>query len=141
MAEQKTAKPSGRAAEVEDQSAGLLDRIVDNFTPVAEQRGYARDIIADFAKQVLEGQIVYAKDTESMVKARIAQLDALISTQLNEVMHAPEFHKLEGPWRGLHYLVYQSETSPNLKIKVLNLSKKDLLKDLERAPEFDQSAI
>src|SRR6185436_15918495 len=74
-------------------------------------------------------------------KARIAQLDGLISAQLNEVMHAPEFQKLEGSWRGLHYLVHQSETSPNLKIKVFNMPKKDLSKDLERAPEFDQSAM
>ena len=140
MAEQKTSRPSARAAEVEDSGTGLLDQIVDNFTPDADQRGFAKDIIADFAKQVLDGAIVYAKDTESMVKARIAQLDALISAQLNEVMHAPEFQKLEGSWRGLFYLVYQTETSPNLKIKLFNLSKKDLLKDLERAPEFDQSA-
>jgi type VI secretion system protein ImpC len=140
MAEQKPSRPAARTTEVED-GTGLLDRIIDNFTPVAEQRPYAKDIIADFAKQVLDGAIVYAKDTESMIKARIAQLDSLISAQLNEVMHAPEFQKLEGSWRGLHYLVHQSETSPNLKIKVLNLSKKDLLKDLERAAEFDQSAI
>jgi len=140
MAEQKTSRPSARAAEVEESGVGLLDQIVDNFTPDADQRGFAKDIIADFAKQVLDGAIVYAKDTESMVKARIAQLDALISAQLNEVMHAPEFQKLEGSWRGLFYLVYQTETSPNLKIKLFNLSKKDLLKDLERAPEFDQSA-
>jgi len=104
--------------------------------PHAEQKTFARDIIADFAKQVLDGAIVYAKDTETMVKVRIAQLDALISAQLNEVMHAPEFQKLEGSWRGLHYLVHQSETSPNLKVKVFNVSKRDLIKDLERAPEF-----
>jgi len=140
MAEQKTSRPAAKPTEVEDAS-GLLDRIVDNFTPDANQRGFARDVIADFAQQVLDGAIVYAKDTETMVKARIAQLDALISAQLNEVMHAPEFQRLEASWRGLHYLVHQTETSTNLKIKVFNLSKKDLLKDLERAPEFDQSAL
>jgi type VI secretion system protein ImpC len=141
MAEPKSTKPTAAARSTEiDAGAGLLERIVDNFTPDAEQRGFAKDVIADFAKQVLDGAIVYAKDTESMVKARIAQLDALISAQLNEVMHAEAFQKLEGSWRGLHYLVHQSETSPQLKIKVFNLSKKDLTKDLERAPEFDQSA-
>ena len=56
-------------------------------------------------------------------------------------MHAPQFQKLESTWRGLHYLLSQSETSELLKIKVLNVSKKDLLKDLQRAPEFDQSAL
>jgi type VI secretion system protein ImpC len=60
---------------------------------------------------------------------------------VNEIMHAPQFQKLESTWRGLHYLLSQSETSELLKIKVLNVSKKDLLKDLQRAPEFDQSAL
>ncbi|MEQ1909211.1 MAG: type VI secretion system contractile sheath large subunit [Vicinamibacterales bacterium] len=140
MPEQKSSK-GARTTETEAQGVNLLEQIVDNFTPNADLRGSARDIIADFARQVLDGAIVYSKDTETMVKARISQLDKLISDQLNEVMHAPEFQKLEGSWRGLHYLVHQSETSPNLKIKVMNVAKKDLLKDLERAPEFDQSAI
>ncbi|HYY15192.1 MAG TPA: type VI secretion system contractile sheath large subunit, partial [Gammaproteobacteria bacterium] len=65
----------------------------------------------------------------------------LLSRQLNEIMHHPEFQKLEASWRGLHYLVQQSETSTMLKLRVLNVSKSDLLKDLERAVEFDQSAL
>ena len=56
-------------------------------------------------------------------------------------MHAPEFQKLEATWRGLKYLLSQTETSTMLKIKVLNVSKKELLRDLQRAPEFDQSAL
>ena len=56
-------------------------------------------------------------------------------------MHQPEFQKLEASWRGLHYVVHQSETSTMLKISVLNASKKDLRRDLERAVEFDQSAL
>jgi type VI secretion system protein ImpC len=130
----------GQAARVEEADGGLLDQIVSNFTAEPTKRDAAKDIIADFAKQVLDGAIVYGKDTETMVKSRIAQLDALISAQLNEVMHHEKFQKLEASWRGLHYLVHQSETSPNLKIRVMNVSKRDLFKDLERAPEFDQSA-
>jgi type VI secretion system protein ImpC len=76
-----------------------------------------------------------------MINARIAQIDHLISIQLNEIMHHPDFQKLEASWRGLKYLLSQSETSPMLKIKVLNVSKKELLRDLQRAPEFDQSAM
>ena len=140
MAEQKTAAAS---SQVRTEDVTLLDQILDNISgsPEPGQRAFARDIVADFAKQVLDGAIVYAKDTESMVKARIAQLDALISAQLNEVMHAPEFQKLEATWRGLHYLVHQTETSTTLKIRTFNVSKKDLLKDLERAAEFDQSTM
>src|SRR5262249_60133059 len=57
------------------------------------------------------------------------------------IMHDPAFQKLEGSWRGLHHLVFESETGTMLKIRVMNVSKKDLLKDLERAAEFDQSAL
>jgi type VI secretion system protein ImpC len=60
---------------------------------------------------------------------------------LNEVLHHPTFQKLEGSWRGLKYLLDQSETSDQLKIKVLNVTKRELLRDLQRAPEFDQSTL
>ncbi len=76
-----------------------------------------------------------------MINARIAQIDALISKQLNEILHYPDFQKLEASWRGLHYLVNQSETGTMLKVRVLNVSKQDLVKDLEKAVEFDQSAL
>jgi len=76
-----------------------------------------------------------------MINARIAQIDALISKQLNEILHNPDFQKLEASWRGLHYLVNQSETGTMLKVRVLNVSKKELVKDLEKAVEFDQSAL
>src|SRR5436189_6377729 len=56
-------------------------------------------------------------------------------------MHHEAYQKLEGSWRGLKYMMDQSETSDMLKIKVLNCSKKELLRDLQRAPEFDQSAL
>src|SRR3546814_2987699 len=56
-------------------------------------------------------------------------------------MHTPEFQKLEGSWRGLKYLVENSETSSNLKIKVSNCSKKELVKDFKNASDFDQSQL
>jgi len=76
-----------------------------------------------------------------MINARIAQIDRIISAQLNEIMHHPDLQKLEGSWRGLDYLVHQSETGDSLKLKVMNVSKKDLLKDMEKASEFDQSTL
>ncbi|HUF68950.1 MAG TPA: type VI secretion system contractile sheath large subunit [Longimicrobiales bacterium] len=122
---------------------GLLDQIVEQgrFGTESGQRDRGRDLIKRFVSEVLEGTITYSVDTESMLNARIAQIDRLVSTQLNEVMHHAEFQKLEGSWRGLKYLLENSETSAMLKIKVLNVSKKDLLRDLQRAPEFDQSAL
>lgn len=82
-----------------------------------------------------------SKDTEAMINARIAQIDKLISDQLNEIMHHEDFQKLEGSWRGLNYLVSKSETGERMKIRVMNVNKKDLLKDMEKASEFDQSAM
>jgi len=76
-----------------------------------------------------------------MISARVAQIDHLISLQLNEVLHNEQFQKLESTWRGLKYLLDQSETGTQLKIRILNASKKDLLRDLQRAAEFDQSAM
>ncbi len=141
MANKAEAQPQQAALEATE--LNLLDQIVEQGRfgkdTAAQERG--RDMIKEFVSEVLAGQITMARDTEAMLNARIAQIDRLVSTQLNEIMHASEFQKLEGTWRGLKYLLSQSETSENLKIKVLNVSKKDLLKDLQRAPEFDQSAL
>ena len=82
-----------------------------------------------------------AKDAEMMINARIAQIDHLLSIQLNEIMHHPAFQKLEGSWRGLKHLMDHSETGVGLKIRVMNVTKKELLRDIEKAPEFDQSAL
>ncbi|HEV2178781.1 MAG TPA: type VI secretion system contractile sheath large subunit [Gemmatimonadaceae bacterium] len=139
--------PEARAAQAtaaaEATELGLLDQIVEQGRlgkdAATKERG--KDMVKQFVSEVLAGQITVSKDTEVMINARIAQIDHLISLQLNEIMHAPEFQKLEGTWRGLRYMLGQSETSDMLKIKILNVGKKDLLRDLQRAPEFDQSAL
>ena len=120
----------------------LLDQIVETgrVGTDAATRERGKNLVKEFITQVLEGEVTISKDTEAMINARIAQIDHLLSIQLNEILHHPTFQKLEGSWRGLKYLISQSETSAMLKIKVLNVSKKDLLRDLQRAPEFDQSA-
>jgi len=122
---------------------GLLDQIVEEgrvgVDAATRERG--KSLVKEFINQVLEGEVTISKDTEAMINARVAQIDHLLSIQLNEVLHNPQFQKLEGSWRGLKYLMDQSETGVMLKIRVLNVSKKELLRDLQRAPEFDQSAL
>ena len=76
-----------------------------------------------------------------MINARIAQIDHLLSLQLNEIMHHPEFQKLEGDLARVQVPARSERDQRNLKIKLFNVSKKELLRDLQRAPEFDQSAI
>lgn len=135
------AEAQGAAGQTQELS--LLDQIVTEgrFGAEAPARDRGRDMIKRFLAEVLEGTIVVREDTEAMLNARIADIDRLVSRQLNEVMHHPELQRLEGTWRGLKYLLAQTETSVNLKLKILNVSKKDLLKDLQRAAEFDQSAL
>jgi len=137
------AQKAQAAAQEQTLELGLLDQIVEQgkvgTDSASKERG--KSLIKEFVQQVLQGQMTVSRDTEAMINARIAQIDHLISIQLNEVMHHPSFQKLEGSWRGLKYMMDQSETSDMLKIKVLNVSKKELLRDLQRAPEFDQSAM
>ena len=131
------------AAAVETQEAGLLDQIVEQgrfgAEPSARERG--KNLVKEFVAQVLEGSMTVAKDAEMMINARIAQIDHLLSIQLNEIMHHSAFQKLEGSWRGLKHLMDNSETGTQLKIRVMNVTKKELLRDIEKAPEFDQSAL
>jgi type VI secretion system protein ImpC len=136
-------KAAAGAAVIEQSAeSSLLDQIVDNgryADPGARERG--KDLIKEFVAQVLEGSMTLGRDADQMISARVAQIDHLVSIQLNEVMHNSQFQKLESTWRGLKYLLDQSETGTQLKIRILNASKKDLLRDLQRAPEFDQSAM
>jgi type VI secretion system protein ImpC len=141
MSEQKAA--AGAEVITQEQEAGLLDQIVEKTKlgkdAAGKQRG--KDMLREFVSQIVQGSMTISPDTEAMINARIAQIDQLVSLQLNEILHNADFQKLEGTWRGLKYLLDKSETSDKLKIRILNASKKDLLRDLRRAPEFDQSAL
>ncbi len=139
--EEQVKTESAQADEVEEKS--LLDQIIEDGRMAREegQKERAKDLIGEFASQIMEGAIVVSKDTEKMINMRIADIDKLISGQLNEVMHNPEFQKIEASWKGLNYLVQQSETGEKMKIRVMNVTKKDLLKDMEKASEFDQSTL
>ncbi len=142
MADPQATAPAA-ATQEQVVEKGLLDQIVDEGRfgqePASKERG--RNLVKEFIAQFIDGSMTIAKDAEMMINSRIAQIDHLVSLQLNEIMHNAAFQKLEGSWRGLKYLMDQSETGVQLKIKVMNCSKKELLKDLQRAPEFDQSAL
>ena len=140
--EMKPTSEASSAAEAVEQSQSILDRIAEQgrIGQSPEERSTGKLWLKDLVQDVMTGQMTVSKDTEAMINSRIADLDALISRQLNEVMHAEPLQKLEGSWRGLHYFVQQTETSSSLKIKLMNISKTDLFKDLDKAVEFDQSA-
>ena len=141
----KKAAAAGAGPGVTEQvlEGSLLDKIVEEGRmgkdPSSKERG--KELVKVFAEQVLEGSMAVSKDAEAMINARIAQIDHLLSLQLNEILHHAAFQKLEGTWRGVKYLIDQSETNDMLKIKIFNCNKREMLRDLQRAPEFDQSAL
>jgi len=139
MAEEAETATTGTQTE----TAGVLDRILLQGRMVRDesQRAYARDLIEEFVNEILTEGAAVRSDVVAAINDRIANIDDLISAQLNEVLHYPDFQQLEASWRGLNYLVMNTETGTMLKLRVLNISKEDLLKDLERAVEFDQSAL
>jgi len=139
----QSASPAGAPAADASGEISLLDNILSNsrIARTDSEKTRTRDLIAELVAQVTAGEVTISRDAIAAIDARIAQLDSLLSDQLSAVMHAPEFQSLEGSWRGLKYLVDSSETSTTLKIKVFNASKKDLVRDLKSASDFDQSAL
>src|SRR3954471_7172628 len=106
-------------------------------TPREQTEGFIRTLV----DQSLANTVSFDKNVTKTIKSTIEGLDRQISRQLAEIMHHPELQKLEGTWRGLNYLVMNTETSASLKLKVLNIPKKELYDDLDKAVEFDQSQI
>jgi type VI secretion system protein ImpC len=133
----------GAAATAVAEERSLLDQIIfdGKIARDESQRAYARDLVSEFVNDVLAEEAPIGQDVVALINNRIAEIDRLISDQLNEILHHPDFQALEATWRGLHYLVMNAETGKYLKIRLLNVAKADLLKDLEKAVEFDQSAL
>jgi len=124
------------------EAPGLLDQVIQATRPQSSKEAErAKGFFQQFINQAVKPGQVVSNDVETTMKHWINEIDKKLTAQLNEVLHHPEFQKMEGTWRGLHYLVQQTETGENLKIRVLNVSKKDLFKDLEKAAEFDQSSL
>ena len=135
---------AAQAAETQTTEVSLLDQIVSQgrfgTDTIAQERG--KDMVKEFINQVLEGKMTLSRDAEATIGARIAEIDRLVSLQLNEVLHHPAFQKLEATWRGIKHLLDQSETSDMLKIKLAEcVPRRIFCRDLQRAPEFDQSAF
>ena len=95
------------------------------------------------AEQALADSVVIGDDVIKTIEAMIAHIDAKLSEQLNLIMHHPDFAKLEGTWRGLHHLVSNTETDETLKIRVMNVSKKEAGKTLKKfkGAAWDQSPL
>ena len=135
------AKKEAEAASGEELS--ILDAILQKGKLAREesQTEHAKDLVGEFVHQIMDEGMAVSNNTVAMIESQIAQIDELISNQLNEILHHEDYQRLEASWRGLNYLVMNTETSTRLKLRLLCVSKKELLKDLETASEFDQSNL
>ncbi|NYG31452.1 type VI secretion system contractile sheath large subunit [Sphaerotilus montanus] len=127
-------------------STNLLDQILKSMgADIAEKKQRANTLIELFKEQAIQhsssDQYGTVKSATVQIEKWIESIDRKISERLNEILHNSDFRELEATWRGLHYLVMNTETSSRLKIRVLDVSKDDLRKDLEEAIEVDQSAL
>ena len=136
------ATPATPAAPVELETS-LLDQIVEQsrVAKSSSEHERARDIISELVNQVMDGTVIMSDNLSATLDARVAELDRMISAQLSAVMHAPEFQKLERSWTGLHYLVRNSTSGTGQQIRMMNATKKELVKNFQSALEFDQSAL
>ncbi|ENB2075337.1 type VI secretion system contractile sheath large subunit [Salmonella enterica] len=123
-------------------SVDFLDGIIDATQAVRREADRARvkDQLGQFLAEVTAGSLVVSGDLIDSIEARIAAIDELMSAQLSKVLHHPEFQRIESSWTGLKGLLDQSETD-NTQIRMLNATKKDMIKDFKSSSDFDQSML
>ena len=129
----------GAAQGATTEEFSLLDQAISATKQT--ERSEAQELIRNLTEQALKGTVTFSKNLTVTFNEAIRRLDDQLSAQLAEIMHNPDFLKLEGSWRGLHYLINNSETGASLKIRMLNATKRELYKDLTKAVEFDQSGL
>src|SRR3954468_16721688 len=138
MANEQQASASG-ATTTTVEAGSLLDQVLTATKQT--ERSRAEDLVRTLAEEALKGTVTYSKNVTVTINQAIRAIDAAVSKQLNAVMHHPDFLKLEGSWRGHHHLVMIRKTSTSLKMNVMNVFKKALIKDMDKAVEFVQSQI
>ncbi|MGN6086176.1 type VI secretion system contractile sheath large subunit [Trinickia sp.] len=143
--ETNSAVESSAAGATTNAELSLLDRIVleGNMAVEPSQGVYAKKLIGQLASQILDEGMRTSPDkgVVAMINERVAEIDKLLTDQLNAIMHDEAFQALEASWTGLHDMVYGTETSTRLKLRLLNVTKKELLKDLETAVDHDMSVL
>ena len=141
MAELETQQQTDTAwAELGDFSS-LLNK---EFKPKSDRAKEAvESAVTTLAEYVLKGVATVSDDAIKSIQGIIAEIDRKLSEQVNLILHNEEFQKLESAWRGLHYMVNNTETDEQLKIRVMNISKKDLAKTLKKfkGTSWDQSPM
>lgn len=130
---------NGVAGEAEVGTLSFLEQAIGATKQTA--RDETEELLRTLTREAMNGTVKWDKNLTITINSAIDAIDEILSKQLAAVMHDEKFQKLEGSWRGLSYLINSSDTSPQLKIRMLNITKRELGKDLEKAVEFDQSQI
>lgn len=138
MSTQAAVQTSRSASEL-----GILDRIIaeTRLTPDDEAYTIAKRGVSAFIEELLKPQNENEPVKKAMVDRMIAEIDAKLSRQMDEILHHPQFQALESAWRGLELLVERTNFRENIKLEILNASKQDLLDDFEDSPEVVQSGL
>ena len=138
--EQQSAPAEGLATEGVE-FAALLQK---EFKPKTEEaKSAVEQAVRTLAAQALSQTQLVSDDVVKSISAIIAEIDQKLTEQINLVLHHPDFQQLEGAWRGLHYLVNNTETDEMLKIRVMNITKKEVGKTLKKykGTAWDQSPL
>lgn len=140
----KTGGGAGSSGGSGGGSGSLVNSIIQNGKLARDpsQIANAQQMLAEFVNQVAAAQKgSVSDDVYSFIVSAISKIDSTISSQMDQIVHDPAFQQFEGSWRGLSNLVMATETSESLKLKLWVITKQELLDDLERAVEFDQSQL
>lgn len=141
QAQSTTPEAASQVNEAESEFSALLTR---EFRPKsARAREAVEAAVHTLAQQALANTTLVSNDSLQSIDAMIGAIDAKLTEQINSILHNPDFQALEGAWRGLHHLVTNTETDETLKVRVMNISKKELGRNLKkfRGTAWDQSPI
>ena len=129
--------------DIESETVNLLDSIVEQSRIARndDEHVRAKSLIGELVKEVMAGTIIVSENMTLSIDKRIAEIDALISSQLSEIMQHEQFQKIESTWRGLYYFCQETPSNSMIKIRMLNTTKKELVKDFQGATDFDQSTL
>ncbi len=143
MAEEAV-NPASALQGIEYQGNEFASLLKKEFKPKSDDaKSAVEQAVLTLAQQALSQTNLIGSDVIMSIEAMIAELDKRLSTQVNAILHHEDFQKLESAWRGLHYLVNNTESDEMLKIRVMNISKLDLGKTLKRykGTAWDQSPL
>src|SRR6516165_4121143 len=124
-AEQAPAQPAAATAELSE----FESLLTKEFKPkTAEAKSAVKLAVQTLAEQALAATTLVSDNAIKTIEAIIAELDRKLSEQINLILHHQDFKTIEGTWRGFHYLANNTETGENLKIRVINITKKEVAK-------------